>query len=269
VGVIARITATSTAAHVRLPEGWRLMAFDSIDSTNSALTRMVEAGTEAGEGLVITAKSQTAGRGRSGRTWASPQGNLFSSFLIKSDDGLVNAAQLGFVAALAVIQAIQSLLPDRASDSVLRCKWPNDVLFSGEKISGILLETVSPPDSGDVFVVMGIGLNLVAVDVDQPTYAITSLAQQGRHVTASQALEPLARALARNVDLWRREGFAPMRKAWLAHAAGLGQSITVRLPRETIVGTFLDIDADGAMTLEESPGQFRTVVAGDVILAGS
>jgi BirA family transcriptional regulator, biotin operon repressor / biotin---[acetyl-CoA-carboxylase] ligase len=267
VGVAhARVTATQTLAHIRLPDGWRIMPFDVLDSTNSALRRMLEAGTEAGEGLIVTAKAQTAGRGRGGRAWASPVGNLFASFLIQSREGLARAPEIGFVAAVAVLAAIQVLLPDRTSDASLKCKWPNDVLFDGAKISGILLETAHAPDHAGVYVVLGIGLNLVPVELPHATYKVTSLAEHGGRVGLAQALEALAKQLFIHLEIWRRDGFSPIRKIWLDHAAGLKDMITVQLPSEMLTGRFVDVDPDGALVVEQKPGQRRRVLAGDVIL---
>ena len=243
------------------------MAFDVLDSTNMALRRMVEAGTEAAEGLIVTAKAQTAGRGRLGRAWASPVGNLYASFLIESPEGFTRTPELSFVAAVAVIATIQVLLPDRGSDAALRCKWPNDVLFDGAKVSGILLETTHAPDSNGIFVVLGIGLNLVPVELPQAPYPITSLAEHGGHVGRVQALEALAKQLAHYLDVWRQDGFAPIRQFWLDHAAGLSQTISVQLPSEKLSGRFIEIDIDGALVLQDSSGQHRRILAGDVTLS--
>ena len=242
------------------------MAFDVLESTNTTLRQMLEAGIEAEEGLIVAAKSQTAGRGRGGRAWVSPAGNLYASFLVKSDGGLLRAPEIGFVAAVAMIAAIQALVPDQASDAALRCKWPNDVLFEGAKVSGILLETACAPESPDVYVVLGMGLNLVPVALPEPLYAVTSLAQYGSHVKPVLALEALAKHLARYIEIWRQEGFEPIRKIWLAHAAGLNETITVKLPSPVLTGRFVDIDSDCALVIEDNSGHRRRVLAGDVVL---
>jgi BirA family biotin operon repressor/biotin-[acetyl-CoA-carboxylase] ligase len=263
----ARVIATQPSGAVRLPEGWRLKSFDVLDSTSAALRRMVEAGAEMREGLVITAKTQTSGRGRGGRTWVSPVGNLYASILVKSDEGLARAPEIGFIAAVAVLRAIQALMPGQASDAALRCKWPNDVLFDGAKVSGILLETAKAPESEDVFVVLGIGLNLVPVTLPNPLYEVTSLAQRGGQVNTAQAMEALAKQLALHLGLWRREGFGPIRRIWLDHAAGRDDMVTVQAPGEVLTGRFVDIDSDGALVLETRAEARRRVLAGDVILS--
>lgn len=244
------------------------MAFDNLDSTNTALRRMVEAGTEAAEGLIVTAKSQSAGRGRSGRIWSSPPGNLYASVVVAGPEEQSRAPELGFVAAVAVIAAIQSLLPDHASDAVLRCKWPNDVLFEGAKVSGILLETADAPEASLPFVIIGVGINLMPVEVAEAMYPITSLAEHGRRVTPTQALEAHCRQLAHHLDIWRRGGFGPIRELWLDHAEGLDEPITVKLHNETITGRFTGLDADGALMVEQTPGNSRRILAGDVMATG-
>lgn len=266
----ARFTVSHSPEHIRLPEGWRHTAYDEIDSTNTALRRMVEMGAQTEEGLVISAKSQTAGRGRDGRTWASPPGGLYCSTLILSPDNLANAPEIGFVAALALVAAIQSLLPDSAPDDALRCKWPNDILFNGAKVAGILLETASAPDTPKPFVILGVGLNLEPVEIDPPAiYPVTSLHEHGHFISRFQALEAFAKQLALFLGQWRREGFAPIRQAWLNRAAGYNQPIAVQLPQEKIEGRFVNLDADGALIVERTDGTRRRVIAGDLLLPGA
>jgi BirA family biotin operon repressor/biotin-[acetyl-CoA-carboxylase] ligase len=260
----ARITSTHAPDHIRLPQGWRLKAFDEIDGTNAALRRMVEMGAEESAGLVITAKSQTAGRGRDGRDWISPAGNLYASFLVEATAGVARASELSFVAALGVISGIQALMPDHAPDQSLRCKWPNDVLFDGAKVAGILLETVNAP-AGALYVIVGIGINLVPVTLNNPRYAVTSLSEHGAKLGPMQTLEALAKHFAIWLETWQRDGFAPIREAWLKFGAGLGENIDVRLPTKTVSGVFTDLGANGALILQTAEG-VQTIHAGDVIL---
>ncbi|MDX2142450.1 MAG: biotin--[acetyl-CoA-carboxylase] ligase [Rhodospirillaceae bacterium] len=263
----ARYTISHALEKVRPPPGWRLTAYESLDSTNLALRRMVETGAATDEGLVVTAKSQTAGRGRAGRQWQSPPGNLYASILLGAPDVPATAPQLSFVVALAVIDAIQACAPDIASDDSLKCKWPNDVVFRGAKVAGILLETVSGADAEQRFVVVGVGVNVVPTPVPEALYPVTSLSEQGIRVTAPKLLEALLAHLAARVARWRRDGFTTIREAWLTHAAGLGEEITVVLPSETVQGRLLDLDVDGALVVEVA-GQRRRILAGDVSFTG-
>jgi len=243
-----------------LPPPFRLIAYETIGSTNDELKRLAHEG--APEGLVVSAERQTAGRGRRGRNWVSPPGNLYASILLRPDCRPATAAQLGFVAALGAADALSELAP-RVD---LRCKWPNDLLANGKKISGILLETEMTTGDQPDFVVLGIGVNLATAPTDTP-YPATSLAAEGAPGIAPQAmLAAFVWHFAEWLDRWRQEGFAPIRKAWLAVAMGLGEPIQVRLERDTLDGRFLDLDGDGALMLGTPDGS-RRIAAGEIFPA--
>lgn len=240
-----------------LPAPFRVISFETIGSTNDELRRLAREG--AAEGLIVRADRQTAGRGRRGRNWASPPANLYCSTLICPQCRLADAAQLGFVAALGVADAIGEVAPA----ITLRCKWPNDLLANGRKVSGILLETETTAGERPDFVVLGVGVNLASSPRETP-YPTTSLAEEGTPgVVPATMLAVFVRHFAAWLSVWRGEGFAPIRNAWLARAAGLGEAIQVRLERDTLDGRFLDLDGDGALLLEIA-GRSRRIAAGDV-----
>jgi BirA family transcriptional regulator, biotin operon repressor / biotin---[acetyl-CoA-carboxylase] ligase len=243
-----------------LPAPFRLIAYETIGSTNDEAKRLAHEG--AAEGLVIRADRQTAGRGRRGRTWVSPTGNLYASILLRPECHPATAAQLGFVAALGLADTLSELAP--AID--LRCKWPNDLLANGKKIAGILLETEMTGSDRPDFVVLGIGVNLASSPRDTP-YPATSLAEEGASVIApTTMLAALMRHFDHWLRLWRDAGFGPIREAWLPRAAGLGQTVTVRLERDTLDGRFLDLDNDGALVLGLPEGN-RRIAAGEIFPA--
>ncbi|MDX2224934.1 MAG: biotin--[acetyl-CoA-carboxylase] ligase [Rhodospirillaceae bacterium] len=264
----ARITVSADPLAVHLPRGWRLMRLAEADSTNAVLRRLVETGAEAHEGLVVWAEWQTAGRGRAGRDWVGAPGNLYMSLLVAApmidSAPAARAAELGFIAGLAVVEAIQTLAPARAPDNLLACKWPNDVLFDGAKVAGILLESLTAP-SGEALVVVGIGINAHPVDVPKALYPVTSLAEREIRVNAPRLLEAVVHAFAARLAHWRRDGFAPVRAEWLRRAAGLGQLVTVDLPGGPVTGRFADLDTDGALVLDGTDGARRRVLAGDLL----
>jgi BirA family biotin operon repressor/biotin-[acetyl-CoA-carboxylase] ligase len=240
-----------------LPPSFRLLAFDTIGSTSDEAKRLARKG--VAEGLIVTAREQTAGRGRRGRIWVSPPGNLYMSLLLRPQCRAAAAAQLGFVAALGLAGALGEVAPGVA----LSCKWPNDLLVCGKKIAGILLETEMV--AGDVpdFVVVGIGVNLVASPRDA-AYPTTSLAEVGQGgIAPLTVLAAFARHVAPWLDSWREEGFAPVRAEWLGLAVGLGEPIRVRLERDTLLGRFADLDEDGALMLDMPSGS-RRVTAGEI-----
>jgi BirA family biotin operon repressor/biotin-[acetyl-CoA-carboxylase] ligase len=240
---------------------WRLQVFDSLDSTNEEVRRQAETG--AAEGLAVLAKQQTAGRGRRGRAWESPPGNLFLSLLLRPQSTPAQAATLSFLTAVALLEAL-----DLASvPAKLTCKWPNDVLVNGAKIAGILLESRTGPDGALGWVTVGIGVNLAWHPAETP-YPVTSLAAHGVSVTPEDFTQWLLARYGYWYGRWRAEGFAPVRAAWLARAQGLGQPVVVRLPDSEMRGTFVALDDSGALLLELPDGRRQTVTAGDVFPVG-
>lgn len=237
--------------------GYRLVALDSVGSTSSEALERAAAG-EAGP-LWITARRQTAGRGRRGRGWHSPQGNLAASLLITLDAAPAQIANLGFVAGLAAHDALASLLPP---DARLALKWPNDVLAGGAKLAGILLESSPLPDGRSALVV-GFGINVVAAPEGLP-YATASLRGLGSQAGAEAVLEALSDCWCSAFEDWAGgTGFAATRTRWLECAYGLGGEIAVRHGAEELRGAFETIDADGRLVLRTGSGP-RTIAAGEV-----
>jgi BirA family biotin operon repressor/biotin-[acetyl-CoA-carboxylase] ligase len=248
-------------AEPTLPEGFHLHHYDMLGSTNDEARRLARAG--APEGTLVWSLAQSAGKGRRGRPWASPPGNLYLSLVQRPEVPPAQAAQLGFVAAIALGDAL-----DRLAGPVLRLryKWPNDLLIDGRKIAGILLESETAATGTADLVVIGIGVNLVSAprDVEFPATSFAEVGSLG--VTPPRLLEAFAHCFAGWAGHWREAGFAPVRAAWLKRASGLGEGIRVRLERQTLDGRFLDLDHDGALLLDAAEGR-RRIAAGEVFLA--
>ena len=235
---------------VRLPPFFELVALDSVDSTNDEAKRRAEAG--APPQTVVWSKTQNSGRGRRGRAWVSEPGNLYCSLILRPKCPAPEAVQLTFVSALAVVETVERFAPK----AEVRCKWPNDVLLNGRKVAGILLE------GNPEWVVVGTGIN-VAHFPDETAFPATSLAAEGAAATVQETLEAFCQCFRKRAEVWRKQGFAPIRAAWLERAAGLGQPVTARLAKQTLQGTFADLDQDGALILETADGRQR-ITAGDV-----
>jgi len=238
-----------------------MLQYDRIGSTNDVAKELGRIG--RADGTVVFAREQTAGRGRRGRVWHSPPGNLYVSLLLRPDAPAPRAAQLGFVAALGLGDAVLDIA-GKAIDP--RYKWPNDVLVRGRKLAGILLESETGADGRLDFVVIGVGVNILVTpeDVEYPS---TSLAAEGvAGVTPEEVLAAFAKRFGRWERRWQRVGFAPVRKAWLARAAGLGEQIRVRLERTTLHGRFVGLDHDGTLLLDTADGRHR-IAAGEVFPA--
>jgi BirA family biotin operon repressor/biotin-[acetyl-CoA-carboxylase] ligase len=251
-----------TAAE-RVPEGFVLRELDRVDSTNDEVRRMAEAG--ALPGLVVLAARQTSGRGRHGRAWASPAGNLYASVLLRAPGPLAASAQLSFVAGLALVDALERHAPAGAE---LRLKWPNDVLVGRAKVAGILLESVGKANGAATSIIVGTGVNIVSSPSDTP-YPATSLVTQGFAAMAPRALlGAYLGALDRWLRRWREAGFADVRAAWCARGFGLGERIRLRLDREELLGRFVDVTPAGALLLDLDSGGRRAIAAGDVFYPG-
>lgn len=248
-----------------LPAAYRLLALDQVGSTNDEAKRLAAEGEEAApDGTLVWAERQTAGRGRRGRTWESPEGNLYCSLVLRPEVPLRDAAQLGFVAALAVFDALAGACRPQQN---VRCKWPNDVLLNGKKVAGILLETESANAEAADWIVLGVGVN-VARAPERTEFPATSLHAEGETgVDAVDVLEGFARHFLQWTNRWLDDGFQPIRRGWLWRSVGKGEKVEVRLEGETLAGVFEDIDDAGALVLALDGGR-RRVAAGEVFFPG-
>ncbi len=253
--------------NLAVPAGYALNRHSEIDSTNEEAKRLAASGVRGP--VWIVADRQTAGRGRRGRAWTSPVGNLMCTLLLRPKCGPAEAGELSFVAGLALHDAASMLLPDEVSGTI-SLKWPNDLLIDSKKASGILLESESTGSAEVNWLAIGIGLNLVHFPEDTP-YPATSLeAEGGRSCSVESALTGLAAAFDRWYATWQQPGgFNSIREAWLKRARGIGEEITVRLSDDTLVGTFEDLSADGALQLRLATGELREIAAGDVFFGSS
>ena len=238
-------------------EDWDRVVLAEVDSTNAEAARRAASGWQ---GWILGLR-QTQGRGRRGRAWADPVGNFAATLLMRPEEGPEVAALRSFAAALALAEALEGAGVDPAD---IALKWPNDVLLQGGKVAGILLESAGRGRALD-WLAIGIGVNLAnAPESDGAAFAPVSLRQvTGREVTPEAFLDLLAPAFARWEARFRAEGFAPLRAAWLARAARLGERIVARTGREEIAGTFSDVDAAGNLVLLTPRGQ-RAIPAAEV-----
>jgi BirA family biotin operon repressor/biotin-[acetyl-CoA-carboxylase] ligase len=230
---------------------------DWVDSTNAEARRRAEAG-DAGP-VWISARRQTEGRGRRGRTWHSVEGDLAATLLTVTDRPPAEAAQISFIAALAVADVVQTWLGAEG----VRLKWPNDVLVEGRKISGILVES-GRRDDGRLWLAVGVGINLAHTPEDTERPATSVAEVSGRAPSPAVALELLADRFVVWSTIWRDFGFDPVADAWTQRAYGLGEACVVRLGSETLHGVAEGLDLDGTLRLRGEDGSLRRISAGDV-----
>lgn len=240
---------------------YHLLTYDVLDSTNSEAKRL--AGGGASHGAVIWARKQTAGRGRMGREWVSADGNLFMTVLLSPTASLDKCPQLSFVAALAVADALEGVVPD---PSRLHCKWPNDVLVNGKKIAGILLESFTTKElMGDrQWIAVGIGVNVDSYP-EHVLFPATSLVESGVElISAKIVLSRLVHHFIARYDEWDTSGFAAIRKAWQAKAYQINQPVEVIVGEDRISGTFTGIDDGGQLLIKSGRKKPLPITAGDV-----
>jgi BirA family biotin operon repressor/biotin-[acetyl-CoA-carboxylase] ligase len=244
-----------------LGHGFRLLELAAVTSTNDVARRLAAAGEPAG--LIVSAGQQTAGRGRHGRTWQSPPGNLYASLLLRPTRPAREVASLSLVTALALAEAIQKASAGRISPEL---KWPNDLQVGGAKLAGILLEMEPDGRDGCAWLIVGIGVNVgSAPSVDLP-YQATCLSAQGSNATPQRLLAALAAALRPRLDDWDRDGFAGLREDWLARAVGRGGPAALRVGDRAVRGRLVDVDEAGALRLEQADGTVATYAAGEIVL---
>ncbi len=232
-----------------LPQGWKLIEKKETESTNLDVKKL-PAGSDR---IAVVADVQSGGRGRMGRRWISPAGNLYISLCLEEIQP-ARAGMYSFLTAVSLAQAMERLCPGID----VKCKWPNDLLVGGKKISGILLET-----DGVDRLIAGVGVNIVSFPETGVLYKTTSLKNEGYAVTRDE----MAQAFLLCFDYWdnrlKTEGASPLLDAWIEKACGIGAPVTVNLPKGSIGGTFYGLDKDGCLLLNKD-GEIIKITAGDV-----
>lgn len=225
----------------------------SVDSTSEALKRRVVSG-ELAE-VALLAGAQSGGRGRLGRRWESPPGNLYLSVLLRP--GRIRApGHWSILAAVVLAEAVAAHVEEKAR---VRLKWPNDLVLNGAKIAGILLEA---GDDNGPWLLIGFGVNLVRapVGLDRPT---TALAAAGPPPTP----EALAQEVLAQLEIWRKryaeEGFEAVRSAWLERGPEVDERVATTFNGRVIEGAFAGLASSGGMRLDTPTGP-RTIVTGEL-----
>lgn len=245
--------------------GFRLVAHETLPSTNTEALGRVQEYRSANRPVWVTARQQTAGRGRRGNAWISPAGNLYASLLLFDPAPPQDAPQLSFVAGLAVHDAVCDRAPALREQFTL--KWPNDLLCGGKKLAGILIEAHSP--AAGFAVAIGLGVNCRHHPA-QTSYPATDLAECGSGVAADDLFCALSGAMMRRLTQWRRgAGFAAIRSDWLDRAGGMDGDMRVRLAERELIGRCEALDESGRLLLRLPDGSLETITAGDVFPLGS
>ncbi len=244
--------------------GREVIFLDSTGSTNDAAMK-IAAEKDDPEGIVVVADTQTGGRGRLGRSWVSPPGvNLYFTILLKPEFSPDEAPLLTLMAAVASVSAIRKVTGLEAG-----IKWPNDILVSGRKAGGILLEMKTDADMIR-FVAIGIGIN-VNMDVEALPEEIrslsTTLLKEGNiKVDRARLLENILTEAERLYkDVVAGKGSVIL-KEWRELSSMAGRQVSVQMHDKTISGIAEDIDDKGRLIVRLPSGGRETVSAGDVTI---
>ena len=232
---------------------WRIQTFASLPSTQDVVKQAIL--NQENEGLVVQALKQPAGRGRHGKVWEGPIGNLYMSLLLQPNKPQENYGELAFVIAVALSKALDSFIDLDKHKKTL--KWPNDILINGLKNSGILLEVEEEA------LIVGIGLNIFS----KPDFAICLNDVAKEPLFINKVRDHILQEISHYYQQWQNDGIAAIRLNWLRQAHGLGNDITARLPKETYKGIFEGLSEDGALILKQENDERVFISAGEVHFA--
>ncbi|WP_027938328.1 bifunctional biotin--[acetyl-CoA-carboxylase] synthetase/biotin operon repressor [Anaeroarcus burkinensis] len=242
--------------------GKQIVHFYDTSSTNNEAKRL--AADEAAEGTIVVSEAQTLGRGRLNRGWFSPPGGgVWVSVILRPPFPPQEAPKCTLMAAVATVEAIRE-----ASGLTCGIKWPNDILWQGRKLVGILTEMSAEMDAIN-FVVLGIGINVSLQENDFPeelrNIGASISMGAGREVSRVEVLQKLLERLEYWYDVVKKEGFEPVLKAWRRESITLGQPVRVLAGEETYDGVAEELAEDGSL-LVRTENDLRRVLAGDVSL---
>lgn len=241
--------------------GKQIFLISRVNSTNDWAKQLAETG--AGEGTVTLAKRQTAARGRQGRKWASPAGGLWLSIILRPRKKASEAARLTFTASLAVAEVLCEQYDLKAET-----KWPNDVLVNGRKICGVLAEMNTTNEHVNS-VVLGVGINVNferAILAKSLRASATSMESElGRKINLQDLFTALMRKMENTYEMFLKEGPAPLIERWKTYAGFLGKTVVVTESHETLTGTALDVDKDGALIVLLEGGTKKRICVGDIV----
>lgn len=241
-----------------LPLGYTLYSFDVLENTMDKAHQLAKEG--APHKTLVIASKQTKGRGRRGREWVSPLGNLYLSLILRPRCQVKECGAFSFLLALAMGRSLQVLVPFEG----IFFKWPNDLMIREAKIGGVLIETESivsraTPDHWVNWAVGGMGLNLLEAPFCGEGFPSISLKDLGVSLEPYDFLPLLCQHLEDLLSLWTSQGFPPLRREWLKKMYGLGTQIVVK--NQNTSGTCCGIDEDGALIIKTPQGFLKKIVS--------
>lgn len=238
---------------------FNIVEYDMVGSTMDTAFELLEQGFPKENRIkIILAKTQSAGRGRHGRTWISPSGNLHKSLILKLNNYDARTIyQLSFVMSVALHRVMSNLMDGEKPKN----KWPNDLLIEGKKIAGVLLEAHPAYNA----VIIGIGLNILKKP-ENLMYPATSLHSHGIYLSPKSLATQIGRQFQELLKSWEEGNFNNIVQEWKQQAWGIGKEASILYKQQVLRGTVYDIDDNGFLLLKEASGRIERIFAGDIII---
>ena len=237
--------------------GHKILFLEEVDSTNNKAKQIAF---ESQDGDVVVSETQHSGRGRRGREWHSPKGGIYISFILKPNVPPERAPQITLLSSVALVETLNSM----KSKMNAKIKWPNDILISGRKISGILTELSSDMEKIN-YVVVGIGINLNTDLEDLPEKAASLKVEMGQEISVKLFLKSFFERYDIVYQEYLDNGIDQIIEKWKKNSDTLGKNVKIIGINETYDGLAKDIDENGALILKTKEKEIK-VYSGDVSL---
>jgi len=237
--------------------GHKILFLEEVDSTNNKAKQIAF---ESQDGDVVVSETQHSGRGRRGREWHSPKGGIYISFILKPNVPPERAPQITLLSSVALVETLNSM----KSKMNAKIKWPNDILISGRKISGILTELSSDMEKIN-YVVVGIGINLNTDLEDLPEKAASLKVEMGQEISVKLFLKSFFEHYDTVYQEYLDNGIDQIIEKWKKNSDTLGKNVKIIGINETYDGLAKDIDENGALILKTKEKEIK-VYSGDVSL---
>ncbi|AIK96448.1 biotin--[acetyl-CoA-carboxylase] ligase [Candidatus Odyssella acanthamoebae] len=239
---------------------YKLFNFEQTDSTNDEVKKLLA--TDYSQDVLVLTDSQTRGRGRRGRRWYSPPGNLYMSFSKTPPVNPVVLGQISLVVGIAVYRVIKKIMPESAQ---IALKWPNDILVNKMKLGGILVETEQFPDQSHATCIIGIGINILSAP-EMVMFPACCLREFFNDLPGkTQLAQEIMAEFDQCYDIWVNDSFEKLRNEWLLVSYGLGKPVSARAENGfEVYGRFLTLSLDGAVVICDDDGNEYLVRSSEV-----
>lgn len=237
---------------------WQIKTYDTLESTQDTLKTMIRQSPDLSEGVAVRTHLQTKGYGRHKRSWKGEDGNISLSFVICPDTSPANAAQIAIVTGISLIKTIGKFI-DQAD---LRLKWPNDVMINNKKCAGILVENISNQDTAYMVVGVGVNINNAPLEISE---SLNNYAHS--EINLDAFINDFLSAFATDYDIWKQEGFKPVKDQFIKHTYAVNTGVSVNLGTKQISGKFIDLDDNGNLEIKcNETHKIHKITSGEVFM---